>query len=303
MSLKTRNTLLLFVTALIWGSAFVAQSLGVAFLEPCTFVGIRMVIGALVLIPVIKVFDLKKPKEQRRKLIPWNDKKLLSGGVACGIVLAVASIFQQYGIEFTTAGKCGFITACYVAIVPLIGILFLKRCYHWLTWVGVGIALLGLYFISLEPGSFEIGKGEILVLICAVFYAVHILIIDHYSSIVDAVRMSFIQFLVAAIVSFLLMVIFEDPQWEMIVAGWKPLLYTGALSCGAGYTIQVVCQKGVEPTVASLVLSLESVFSVLTGWVILHEILNGRELFGCLLMFGAIILVQVAPVGKSRTLK
>ncbi len=293
MTLRTRHTIYLFITAFIWGTAFVAQSVGLDFLPPLAFNGIRTLLGGVVLLPCIWLLDRVKPADRRRAVIPFNDKTLLKSGVLCGLLLGLAGNLQQMSLQYISAGKCGFITAFYIILVPIYGI-FLKRRCPAVTWLGVVIALVGLYLLCIKE-SFTIGRGDLLVFCCAAIFAAHIMVIDRYSPLVDGVRMSCIQFFVAGGLSLLLALLVEDVQWQYLLAGWKPILYSGVLSCGLAYTLQVVGQNGVEPTVASLILSLESVFSVLAGWIVLHEALTGRELTGCLLMFCAIILVQVAP--------
>ena len=298
MTLKTRHTIFLFITAFIWGTAFVAQSVGLDYLPPLAFNGIRTFLGGLVLLPFIWLTERRKPVEQRRPIFPLDDKVLLKGGVLCGLVLAAASILQQTSLLYITAGKCGFITAFYIILVPIYGI-FLKRRCPAVTWIGVFIALAGLYLLCIKE-NFTLGQGDPLAFACAAIFAVHIMIIDRYSPLVDGVRMSCIQFLVAGGLCIILMFFFEEVEWSYVLAAWRPVLYSGVLSCGVAYTLQVVGQNGVEPTVASLILSLESVFSVLAGWVVLHDVMTGRELTGCLLMFAAIILVQLAPALQQK---
>ena len=250
------------------------------------------------LLPFIWLTERRKPVEQRRPILPLNDKLLLKAGVICGLLLGVAGNLQQFSLLHISAGKCGFITAFYIILVPIYGI-FLKRRCPAVTWLGVVIALVGLYLLCIKE-SFTLGKGDPLAFACAAVFAGHIMVIDRYSPLVDGVRMSCIQFFVAGGLSLLAALFFEDIQWSYVLAGWRPLLYAGALSCGVAYTLQVVGQNGVEPTVASLILSLESVFSVLAGWIVLHDAMTGRELTGCLLMFFAIILVQLAPALQQR---
>lgn len=298
MNLKTRHTILLFITAFIWGTAFVAQSVGLDFLPPLAFNGIRTLLGGLVLLPGIWLLDRLKPADQRRPLIPFSDKMLLKSGVICGLLLGVAGNLQQFSLLHISAGKCGFITAFYIILVPIYGI-FLKRRCPAVTWLGVIIALVGLYLLCIKE-SFTLGRGDPLAFACAAVFAAHIMVIDHYSPLVDGVRMSCVQFFVAGGLSLLLALFVEDIQWSYVLQGWRPLLYAGVLSCGVAYTLQVVGQNGVEPTVASLILSLESVFSVLAGWAVLHDTMSSRELTGCLLMFLAIILVQLAPAWQER---
>lgn len=280
---QMRNSLLLLLTAFIWGAAFVAQSVGGEAVGCFTFNGVRSLIGALVLLPVIWLMDAKKKEDQ---------KTLIMGGICCGVMLCIASNFQQFGISFTTVGKAGFITAMYILIVPILG-LFMKKKPGLQVWLGVVLAMMGLYLLCMTSESFSLSKGDFLVLICAGFFSLHILIIDYFSPKVDGVRMSCIQFLVCGILSMVMAFIFETPEVSVILSGWLPILYAGVLSCGVAYTLQIVGQKNMDPTVASLILSLESVFSVLAGWLILNQTLSLRELSGCVLMFLAIILAQL----------
>ena len=298
---QMKNSLLLLLTAFIWGVAFVAQSVGGEAAGCFTFNGVRSLIGAAVLIPVIYFLDAQKKKElgEEKFLEQKGDKKtLLLGGICCGVMLCIASNFQQFGISFTTVGKAGFITAMYILIVPILG-LFMKKRVGAKVWLGVVLATIGLYMLCMTSESFSLSKGDFLVLICAGFFSLHILIIDYFSPKVDGVRMSCIQFFVCGVISTAIAFVFENPSFSAILSGWLPILYAGVLSCGVAYTLQIVGQKNMDPTVASLILSLESVFSVLAGWVILHQTLSVRELFGCVLMFLAIILAQLPEKGNS----
>ncbi|WP_418746085.1 DMT family transporter [Frisingicoccus sp.] len=300
---KTKNTFLLFLTAFIWGVAFVAQSVGMDYVGPWTFNASRFIIGAVFLIPCIAFLDALKKKEAASSGIsseesaPKDTKTLLIGGLCCGIAIAVASTLQQYGISMTTVGKAGFITALYIVIVPILGI-FLKKKPRLIIWVSVVLALAGLYFLCMTD-SLSFSKGDTMVLLCALVFSLHILIIDYFSPKVDGVRMSCIQFFVASIICGIPALILEHPQFSSLVAAWAPILYAGILSCGVAYTLQIVAQKNYDPTIASLILSLESVFSVLAGWVILHQALSPREILGCVLVFIAIILVQLPEKEKS----
>ena len=298
---QLRNSLLLLLTSFIWGVAFVAQSVGGEAVGCFTFNGVRSLIGAAVLLPVIAFLDGQKKKEmgEEKFLEQKGDKKtLLIGGISCGLMLCIASNFQQFGISFTTVGKAGFITAMYILIVPILG-LFMKKKVSMKVWFGVVLATIGLYMLCMTSESFSLSKGDFLVLICAGFFSLHILIIDYFSPKADGVRLSCIQFFVCGLISMIIAFIFEQPNLGAILSGWLPILYAGILSCGVAYTLQIVGQKNMDPTVASLILSLESVFSVLAGWVILNQKLSGRELFGCGLMFLAIIMAQLPEKAKS----
>ena len=296
-----QGNLMLLLTALIWGTAFVAQSAGMDHVEPFTYNGIRTLIGGLVLIPVIFLFDRIKPEEQRlsaseQKVVTRNS---VIGGAICGLFLFVASSFQQFGISMTTAGKAGFITALYIVIVPLLGV-FIKKKIPGIIWVCVGIAVVGFYLLCVKEG-FTVSMGDLLVLCCAFFFSLHIMAIDHFGAKkVDGVRMSCTQFLVAGTLCIICMFLFETPVLANIWAAKVSILYAGVMSCGVAYTLQILGQKHTDPTTATLLMSLESVFAVLAGWLLLNESLNGKELFGCVLVFIAVILAQVPLPVKAK---
>ena len=312
---KLRNTFFLFLTAMIWGAAFVAQSVSMDYIGPFTFICLRSVIGGLFLIPVIIVLDGIRKKSQNesadvvnsenilhieteeKQRLSWKNKQLIEGGIVCGIFLFFANCFQQTGIQYTTVGKAGFITTFYIIIVPLIGLFFKKYC-GILTWIGVVIALAGLYFLCITQ-KLTIQRGDALILCCSVLYAGQILAIDHYNPFVDGVKMSCIQFLTGGILGAVFMLLFENPSIAMILSAAGPILYTGIMSTGVGYTLQIVGQKGLNPTVAALILSLESVFSALSGYLFLHQLLTTRELIGCVLMFIAIVLAQLPDIRRK----
>lgn len=302
MSKKTRGNLLLLLTAVIWGSAFVAQSAGMEYVQPFTYNGIRTVLGGLVLIPVVLLTRKLRPADQRPAPQTQQaiDRSSIRAGLICGIFLCIASNFQQYGVSMTTAGKAGFITALYIVIVPLLGI-FIKRKIPKITWVCVGIAVVGFYLLCVKEG-FSVSTGDLLVLCCAFFFSLHIMAIDRFTAgQVDGVLLSCVQFLTAGILSLLLMAVFDTPVWADIWNAKWTILYAGILSCGAGYTLQILGQRDTDPTVATLIMSLESVFAVLSGWLILHEQLSLKELLGCVLVFAAVILAQIPlPAGNRK---
>lgn len=297
-SVKLKNSLLLLLTATIWGVAFVAQSVSMDYIGGFTFNSVRCLIGAVVLLPVISFLNRGKEKPS---ISPGQEKArrktLIVGGICCGILLCLASNFQQFGIKYTTVGKAGFITACYIIIVPIFGLFLKKTCSPYI-WIAVLLSLAGLYLLCIKDG-FSIGKGDTLVLICAVLFSFHILTIDHFAPMVDGVKMSCIQFFVSGILSGIPALLFENPNISSILSAWMPILYAGVFSCGVAYTLQIVGQKGMNPTVASLILSLESCISVIAGWLILGQQLSGREIFGCVLMFAAIILAQLPQKGAE----
>lgn len=290
MSRKFGSSLLLMLTAFIWGCAFVAQREGLEYAGPLTFNGARSVIGALVLIPVSLIF---KPKT------PVNDRHTWLGGLLCGLALFAATNLQQAGLAYTEVGKAGFITTFYIVLVPVLGLLLRKKT-GLFTWIAVVIALCGLYFLCMKPGGVTVQKGDALELSCALFYAIQIMIVDHFVTDADGVKMSCIQFAVTGVLSLISAFLFEEPNFGQLWQGWLPLLYAGVLSSGVAYTLQIVGQKNLHPTVASLLMSLESAFAVLAGWALLHERLSGRELLGCGLMLCAVVLVQIAPTKESQ---
>ena len=299
--MRTKNACMLILTAFIWGTAFVAQSVGMDHLGPFTFNGVRNLIGGAALLPCIFFLERWNKKEQKKEPeqeVPGTQRDLITGGIACGLLLFAASSLQQIGLVYTSAGKAGFITAFYIVIVPVLGI-FLHQKAGWKIWAAVAAALAGLYLLCITDG-FSVNIGDFYVFLCALMFSVHILVIDHFAPKVDGVKMSCIQFFVCGIVSLIPMFLWEEPRIEGMILSWFPLLYAGVLSCGVAYTLQIVGQKNVNPTVASLLLSLESCFSVLAGWVILGERLSLREGAGCILMFAAIVLAQLPDKKKEE---
>ncbi len=295
---QLRGALLLLSAALIWGVAFVAQSVGMDHVGPCTFTAARNFIGALVLLPVIAFAShLKKGGNPEEKASNGQRKRLLVGGVVCGILLGSASLLQQAGIQTTTAGKAGFLTALYIVIVPVLGI-FLGKRPGWVVWLAVLLALVGAYLLSVK-GGFSIAWGDLLVIFSALVFSLHILAVDWASSQVDGIRLSCLQFFVAGLLSLVLAFLWETPRWSDLLAAWIPLLYTGVVSSGMGYTFQILGQRHMNPTAASLILSLESVFAALAGWLILQQPLSPRELAGCGLVFVGVILAQL-PSGTKE---
>ena len=291
-----KGVFLLLLTAFIWGSSFVAQSVGMESVESFTFNGLRTLMGAAVLIPFILIRDrinFRKPNapsvSERRKA----DKKVIVNGAVLGVILCAASNFQQHAFNYSTAGKIAFITAFYMMFVPILGLVIKKRV-PLITWLCVIMGTVGLYFLCVgEEGIAGINLGDILTLICAVIYAVHILAIEKFAADSDPVKLSCVQFAVSGAISVVLMFIFESPDPAAIRACTVPMLYSGIMSCGLAYTFQIVGQKYTESTVASLLMCMESVFGVLCSAVLLNERLSAREFIGCGIMFVAIILSQL----------
>ena len=285
-----KQSMLLLLAATIWGAAFVAQSVGMEYVGPFTFLASRSVIGSFVL--GIYIMIREKRDAVSGKFQIEERKSTITGGICCGCLLFIASIFQQIGIMYTTVGKSGFITAMYIVMVPIISI-FLKKKAGIKLWMGVGLAVAGLYFLCMTSGSIMVQKGDVLTFFCAVAFSFHILVVDYFAPKTDGVKLSCVQFVTCAVLAGIGMMIFETPSMETVLAAWLPILYAGALSSGVAYTLQIIGQRGMNPTAASLLMSMESVISVIAGWAILGQALSGRELLGCALMFGAIILVQL----------
>ena len=290
-----RSSLLLFLAASIWGVAFVAQSVGMDYMGPFTFNASRSLIGGIVLLPLIAVRERSRKKNGGEAEPPEKKKArrkvTLLGGCCCGLAICTASMFQQYGIQYTTVGKAGFITTLYIIIVPIMGLFFGKKVRR-IVWAGAALAAAGMYLLCVNE-TLSLNKGDLLVFLCAVIFSVHILVIDYFSPKADGVKLSCIQFFVAGILCTIGAFLLETPSWDALVSGAVPVLYAGVMSCGVAYTLQIIGQRNLDPTVASLILSLESVVSVLAGWVILDQTMNGKEIFGCVLVFAAVILVQL----------
>ena len=295
---RVRQNVFPVLAAMIWGTAFVAQSVSADYIQPFTFNTIRSAVAFLFLLGLIAVLKaVRKGKEEAAPAVSGTRKDLVLGSVACGTALTVASNLQQMGLGTTTPGKAGFITALYIVIVPILG-LFLKKKAPRAIWLGVVLAVAGLYCLCITE-DFTITSGDFFILLCAVCYAVHILIIDHFTCKVDGVALSCGQFLVAAILSAVVMVLTEQPSWEAIrICIWS-ILYVGVFSSGVGFTLQILAQKDSNPTVVSLLMSLESVFATLAGALILHDRMSGKEYFGCLLMLCAVVLAQLPDRKKA----
>ena len=295
---ELKGNLILLLTALIWGCAFVAQSVSMDYIGPFTFQCIRSLMGSAILVPVFLFIDNRKIKNGTYRAPTATQNKIqVIAGILCGIIMTIAGNLQQIGIQYTTAGKAGFITAIYILIVPILGI-FTKKKVSPRLWGCVGLALMGLYLLSVTEGFSEINKGDIYVLLCAVAFAFHILAVDYFVDKVDGVRLSSMQFFICGTLSGVLMLIFETPSIENILLAALPILYAGILSCGVAYTLQIIGQKYTNPTMASMIMSLESVFAVLGGMIMLHEMLTIRETIGCLLMFIAILIQQLPEKQK-----
>ena len=299
---QLKGSLMLLLAAFIWGSTFVAQDK--AATEPFTFIASRNLIGALVLVPIIAVIDVFSKKKgilpKDFKVLSYSKKEVI-GGIFCGVILFIAASLQQYGIflypkDGAAAGKSGFITALYIVLVPIAG-LFLKKKAGINIWISVAIATVGMYLLCVKSG-FSVHYADLILFLCAIGFTAHILVIDRFSPFVNGVKLSALQFLVSSILGTIFMFIFESPSIGGIINDIVPILYAGLLSSGVAYTLQIVAQKNTNPTVASVIMSLESVFAVLSG-AVFGEIMSGREIVGCVLMFAAVILAQINFKGKT----
>lgn len=298
---QVRQVVFPILAAFIWGTAFVAQDLCADSIGTFAFNATRYFIAVLALLVVIAVSDKAKknrptPTAEEKKAA---NKQLWLGGLCCGVALAIASNFQQAGlVAGTDAGKAGFITALYVVLVPVFG-LFFKRKVSLPVWIAVVCSVVALYLLCIK-GNFSLAAGDLLILVCAVCFAVHILVIDHFTAYCDGVKLSCLQFLFAGIISAVCMFLFETVDFAAIWSCILPLLYVGIFSCGVGYTLQILAQKDSNPTVVTILLSLESVFAVIAGAIVLHQQMTAREYIGCVVMFVAVILAQIQFPEKKK---
>ena len=294
---------MLLLTALIWGLSFVVQSVGTGYLGAFTFNGVRFLLGAAALVPCMLLLlfmhkNRQYPAERAAgafyRIFHNNRSQVregIKGGICCGIALCTASAIQQTGLAYTSVGKAGFITALYIVIVPLCRLCTGKKTPGKI-WFSVAAAVFGLYLLCIKE-NFSAGFGDCLIFLCSIAFAAHILAIDHFSPKADGIFLSFIQFLTAGVISWGFAFLLETPRLEDIFAARFLVLYAGVVSCGVAFTLQVIAQKNTDPASASLLLSLESVFSAIFGWLILHEILAPKELLGCALVFCGVILAQL----------
>ena len=297
---QMRQVVFPILAAFIWGTSFVSQDICADSMGAFTFNGTRYFIAVLSLLVVIAVMnttrkDRPQPTAEEKKA---SRKQLWLGGLCCGTALAIASNFQQAGlVAGTDAGKAGFITALYVVLVPLFG-LFFRRKVSGPVWIAVVLSVVSLYLLCIK-GSFRLAAGDLLVLVCAVCFAVHILVIDHFGATCDGVKLSCVQFLFAGLWSAVCIPFFEQVDISALLSCALPLLYVGVFSCGVGYTLQILAQKDSNPTVVTILLSLESVFAVIAGAIILHQHMTPREYLGCALMFLAVVLAQIPLPAKA----
>lgn len=300
MKKQLKGSILLLLATVIWGSAFVSQSVGMDHIGPFTFQAVRCFLAVLGLLPVIAIADLKKD-DRKTFFSRWADKKLWKVGLLCGIPLFLACNLQQVGLVDTDAGKSGFLTAMYLVIVPVIGI-FLKRKPTIMVPISVALAVVGLYFLSCM-GVTQISTGDLLTIGCAFMFAVQITLIDLFAGDMDALRLNTVQALVCAVLSAIVMFLTEQPTWQSVSACALPLAHAGFLSMGTAYSLQIMGQKDLEPTTASLIMSLESVFAVICGVLFLNETMTKWEIVGCVLVFAAVILSQIPLPAKKAKIK
>lgn len=302
MAKKTsiKGVILLFICAFIWGTAFVAQQTGMDYVGPFTFCFVRYFLGSFALIPVILVrrqFAIKANPSLADK--PILNKATIKCGIICGTILFVASNLQQFGLQYTTVGKSGFLTALYILIVPLLG-LFFKRKVPLRIWICVLFAVVGLYLLCINE-KFELAIGDIITIFCAVGFSAHILYIDSVPGEIDGITLASVQFFTTGFLSMIPALIMEDVSGAGILGAAIPILYTGIMSSGVAYTLQIVAQRMVKPTAASLIMSLESVVSAVAGWILLNEILSVKEMIGCAIMFAATCVAQIPDKKKSQS--
>lgn len=301
LSKRAKSNIILFITAFIWGSAFVAQKVG-GELGPFTYNGVRTLLGGLCLIPVVFMVDRADTgyqnagKAQRRAMT----RVAVIGGLLCGLMHFTASTLQQIGLEHTSASKAGFITSLYAVIVPLLSVLIGKRIRP-LVWVSCMISVAGLYLISMKGGGLKLQFGDLLVLLCAFFFALQIMVIDYFSPKCNGVKMSCVQFLLSGGIGVACMFIFENPHLGIILHYWLPIVYGGVFSTGIAYTLQIIGQKNTPATEASLILCLEAVFGAISSTILLRELLSFREYLGCALIFSAVVLSQLPERKPSNS--
>ena len=320
---KLLGNLLLLLTAMIWGTAFVAQRVGMDSIEPITFNAARMWLAAVAIGSAAFLTRRNRQNNRQKRQMPKDSEKQINadgasgavtglgdpaqdrrrntiiGGICCGTFLTAASLFQQMGIVYTTAGKAGFITALYMLFVPILSFILFKKKNTWLVWTGVLIGVIGMYLLCITD-DFSLTYGDMLVCICALLFSCHILCCDHFVRLGNPLFISAIQFTTVAVISSVAAFIAEEPSWQKVISAAIPILYCGIVSGGIGYTLQMIAQKYTDPTIASLLMSLESVFAVIAGALLLGERMTARELAGCIIMFAAIVLVQIPLPSRRR---
>lgn len=291
---------LLLLTAMIWGTAFVFQRVGTENIGPITFTAARMTLAAVVIGAVAILTQRKERASEKATEAGKNrSRNTVIGGICCGTFLTIATILQQKGLVYTTAGKAGFITAMYILMVPVISFVFLKKRYTWTVWLAVVLGVTGMYFLCINEG-FSLAYGDTFVAVSALFFSLHILCCDHFVQLGNPLSISAIQFAASAVISFVAAFIMEEPGIDQLVSAMVPIVYCGIVSGGIGYTFQMVAQKYTDPAIASILMSMESVFALIAGVILLDEKMSARELSGCVIMFAAIILVQIPSFKRKK---
>ena len=302
-----RSSVYLSLTAIIWGVAFVFQSMGNTHMQPLTFTSARYLLGGLVLLPIV-IIKYHNPRFLAdRDEIPIKKVQIKTtalSGVLCGLALGAATVFQQYGVKYTTVGKAGFITTLYIILTPVFGLLLGRKC-HFTVWIGAAAAVVGLYLLCVTD-DLSVSAGDLLVLVCAVLFTIHIMLIDRFAPLTNGVLLSCIQFFVSGVSCGILAFIFDAPQFEQFVNGIIPILYVGIMSSGVAYTLQILGQRNFNPTIAAMIMSLESVVSAVTGYLAYElgllsedQSLSAVQILGCVIMFAAVIFVQL-PFDKMK---
>lgn len=292
---KIRAALMLVFGAIVWGSAISFQSQAMEYVKPFTFQASRFLVGGTVLLPAVYFLGRKDPGEGKEGYTP---KGYLLGGAICGVFLMIACALQQHGIVYTTVGKAGFLTSLYIIFIPILGVFFKKKI-GWNVWVSVVLAMAGMYLLCMKE-SLVLSRGDTLVFICAIVFTFQIMAVDKYAAMYNALKLSCVEFYTAGILFVIAMLIFEKPTFSAIMSAWLPILYLGVFSCGIGYTFQTIAQKDLQPAMASIIMSLESVFAAIFGWILLGQKMSGREMLGCVIMFSAIILAQVFDLKSEK---
>ena len=294
---------LLLLTAMIWGTAFVFQRVGMENIGPVTFTAARMALAAVVIGTLAFILRRKEKVSGKPSQEPKSyGRDTVVGGICCGSLLTIATILQQKGLVYTTAGKAGFITALYILLVPVLSFWFLKKKYTWYVWIAVLLGMTGMYFLCINEG-FSLEYGDIFVAVSALFFSFHILCCDHFVQLGNPLSISAIQFAASAVISFVAALIMEEPSIDQLVSAAVPIVYCGIVSGGIGYTLQMVAQKYTDPAIASMLMSMESVFALIAGVILLNEHMSSRELSGCIIMFIAIVLVQIPSFTREKSLK
>lgn len=299
---KMKGNLILFITAVIWGISFISQTTSMDYIEPSTFNGIRNLLGSIVLLPFILFQKIRHKTKEDNVKNKYNKKTLLIAGICCGVVLCLAGTLQTYSMKEISGGKAAFITALYIIFVPILSV-FLKKRPPLKIIPTLIIAIIGFYFLCMTSSDLTVGFYELVALMCSLLFSVHIMLVDYFSPKVEGIKLACLQFFVCAVINITYMFLFENPNIKEIMKCWFAIFYSGAFSCGIAYTLQIVGQKYTDPTSATLIMSLESVFAVIFCWIlppyVPEDIMSAREILGCILIFMAIIFIQLPQRQKK----